>query len=153
MQIVVALLSPETLLVDGRDEVSAVVVVVRPLRVYTVLAHHNIGRRTTTHVELQQVFEEFACAEVCPVLIVLEDPLRVDDLLTFVNQGTAHLQQLKPCQVILPMGDATGLVAETSQLEQLDQVRRLASTGKATSVERNRAGLHDLLVVRGICQN
>lgn len=152
MQIVVALLSPETLLVDGRDKVCAVVVV-RPLRVYTVLAHHNIGRRTTTHVELQQVFEELACAEVRAVIIVLEDPLRVDDLLTLVNEGTAHLQQLKPCQVILPMGNATGLVAETSQLEQLDQVRRLASTGQAASVERNRTGLHDLLVVRGICQD
>lgn len=152
MQIVVALLSPETLLVDGRNEVSAVVVM-RPLRVYTVLAHHNIGRRTTTHVELQQVFEEFACAEVRAVLIVLEDPLRVDDLFTLINQGTAHLQQLKPCQVIFPMADATGLVAETSQFEQLDQVRRLASTGQAASVERNRACLHDLLVVRGICQD
>ena len=127
MHIVVALLSPETLLVDGRDKVCAVVVM-RTLCVYTVIAHHNIGRRATTHVELQQVFEELACAEVRAVIIVLEDPLRVDDLLTFVNQGTAHLQQLKPCQVILPMGDATGLVAETSQLEQLDQVRRLAST-------------------------
>jgi hypothetical protein len=152
LQIVVALLSPETLLVDGRDKVCAVVVM-RTLRVYTVLAHHNIGRRTTTHVELQQVFEELACAEVRAVIIVLEDPLRVDDLLTLVNEGTAHLQQLKPCQVILPMGDATGLVAETSQLEQLDQVRRLASTGQAASVERNRTGLHDLLVVRGICQD
>ena len=152
MQIVVALLSPETLLVDGRDKVCAVVVM-RTLRVYTVLAHHNIGRRTTTNVELQQVFEELACAEVRAVIIVLEDPLRVDDLLTLVNEGTAHLQQLKPCQVILPMGDATGLVAETSQLEQLDQVRRLASTGQAASVERNRTGLHDLLVVRGICQD
>ena len=152
MQIVVALLSPETLLVDGRDKVCAVVVM-RTLRVYTVLAHHNIGRRTTTHVELQQVFEELACAEVRAVIIVLEDPLRVDDLLTLVNEGTAHLQQLKPCQVILPMGDATRLIAETSQLEQLDQVRRLASTGQAASVERNRTGLHDLLVVRGICQD
>ena len=152
LQIVVALLSPETLLVDGRDKVCAVVVM-RSLRVYTVLAHHNIRRRTTTHVELQQVFEELACAEVRAVIIVLEDPLRVDDLLTLVNEGAAHLQQLKPCQVILPMGDATGLVAETSQLEQLDQVRRLASTGQAASVERNRTGLHDLLVVRGICQD
>lgn len=120
---------------------------------YTVLAHHNIGGRATTHVELQKVFEELACAEVCAVLIVLEDPLRVYDLLTLVNKGTAHLQQLKPCQVILPMVDATRLVAETSQFEQLDQVRRLPSTGQAASVERNRAGFHDLLVVRGICQD
>lgn len=91
LEIVVAL-SLEALLIDGGDEVRTVVVVLRALRVNAVLAHDDLGGRSISRVELQQVLEELASSQVCAVLVVLEDPLRVDDLLTLVNESAPHLE-------------------------------------------------------------